>query len=561
MLWYMVIITYVVVTIEAFTNLNTHHNIKKGNHHRLRRGGFATAKISSITPSASSTARTTSTTLNAQGDPPSEEDLERFTSQGEASRKFRRSYFTHSDWLKARADDRFLNNFSTIMKSLILRQLTREIVLVGGIATVICFYNVIFVDGLDGFFGAHYTGLLKSFDAPLLKLPSEPFKWSSSSLSLLLVFRTNTAFRRWDEGRKAWGSIINSSRTAARLGTQWATPEPDGAHHEKMKLLADAVWSFPRSLQYHLLGALEDGASYAADVQKLHDKNFAADLLAVRHKPTRALKEITNVFTTINFPSVVYQVEAEKAVTTLCDALGACERIFTSPPPLFYSRHTARFLVVWIFLLPFCLYEPFGSTWNHLGMIPASILISYFMLGVEELATQMEEPFSILPMEKMTGGIRLSADEHVEWKKFTSETIDRTIESFSDTGPVDDKEQVEVNDYPNPNGSSGYLFAEPTGSTAATSEPDFDFLEPSYSFFGTRAIADDGNDYDDNVVETDSAVEAIDEYMTTETSAATMTATTTTTMPDTNPDNPLPVKELDDDSFEAFLMKQAKNSR
>ena len=35
----------------------------------------------------------------------------------------------------------------------------------------------------------------------------------------------------------------------------------------------------------------------------------------------------------------------------------------------------------------------------------------------------MEEPFSILPMEKMTGGIRLSADEHVEWKEFTDETL------------------------------------------------------------------------------------------------------------------------------------------
>jgi putative membrane protein len=32
------------------------------------------------------------------------------------------------------------------------------------------------------------------------------------------------------------------------------------------------------------------------------------------------------------------------------------------------------------------------------------------------LAVQMEEPFSILPMEKMTGGIRLTADEHVDWK-------------------------------------------------------------------------------------------------------------------------------------------------
>ena len=31
-------------------------------------------------------------------------------------------------------------------------------------------------------------------------------------LSLLLVFRTNTAYERWWEGRKLWGELVNSSR-------------------------------------------------------------------------------------------------------------------------------------------------------------------------------------------------------------------------------------------------------------------------------------------------------------------------------------------------------------
>jgi hypothetical protein len=45
------------------------------------------------------------------------------------------------------------------------------------------------------------------------------------------------------------------------------------------------------------------------------------------------------------------------------------------------------------------------------------------LLGIEEPVAQMEEPFSILPMDKMIGGICLSIDEHVEWKKFTVETF------------------------------------------------------------------------------------------------------------------------------------------
>jgi putative membrane protein len=363
---------------------------------------------------------------------PTDTDLKRFQSYGESSRKFRRSYFTHSDWLKSRADDRFLSSLTSIVKSGIVRQLGKEISFVAGSAFFICVWNVFSVGGYDDFQGIHQAvenGL------PTLQLPKEPFSLSSPSLALLLVFRTNTAFKRWDEGRKAWGAIINSCRTCLRTGTTWADKEAGGTK-ENLELLADAVWSFPRSLQFHMLGPLEDGADYARDLQNLKNKKFARSLLAVRHKPTRSLKEITSVLAATSFKSVVYQIETEKAVTVLCDSLGACERIFTSPPPVFYSRHTARFLVCWVFLLPFALYPAFADTWNHCGMIPASLVIAYFLLGIEELAAQMEEPFSILPMDKMTGGIRLSVDEHVNWKKFAQQAATHeqtaTYEQFAE---------------------------------------------------------------------------------------------------------------------------------
>lgn len=34
-------------------------------------------------------------------------------------------------------------------------------------------------------------------------------------LSMLLVFRTNTAYERWWEGRRVWGNIVNNSRNLA----------------------------------------------------------------------------------------------------------------------------------------------------------------------------------------------------------------------------------------------------------------------------------------------------------------------------------------------------------
>jgi hypothetical protein len=50
-------------------------------------------------------------------------------------------------------------------------------------------------------------------------------------------------------------------------------------------------------------------------------------------------------------------------------------------------------------LLPLALYNPFGNTWTHFGMIPATVVISVFLFGIEEPTTQMEEPFTILPMQ------------------------------------------------------------------------------------------------------------------------------------------------------------------
>merc|ERR1719384_108092 len=91
--------------------------------------------------------------------------------------------------------------------------------------------------------------------------------------------------------------------------------------------------------------------------------------------------------------------EIHRAVTIFEDNLGSSERLLTSPVPLFYSRHSARFLSFWLLFLPFALYEPLGNSWNHIDMIPVTTVLSVFLFGIEELATQLEEPFTILPMQ------------------------------------------------------------------------------------------------------------------------------------------------------------------
>ena len=107
--------------------------------------------------------------------------------------------------------------------------------------------------------------------------------------------------------------------------------------------------------------------------------------------------------------------EINKNLSIFEDTLGGSERLLSSPVPLFYSRHTARFLATWLLALPFGLYSQFGDSWNHSMMIPATAFISVCLFGIEELATQLEEPFTILPMQGFCDKIGANCDEIVSW--------------------------------------------------------------------------------------------------------------------------------------------------
>lgn len=183
---------------------------------------------------------------------------------------------------------------------------------------------------------------------------------------------------------------------------------------EAMKNLATATWEFPRALCRHLLSAEEDEQDFQNAMRERLSPEQAEAIIAVRHRPTKALFDLSTAVDALGLP-FVKRIEIDKSIVVLTDQAGACERIFSSPVPLVYTRHTARFLSLWLLLLPFALYSPFKDTWNHVGMIPTAAAVSFFFFGIEELAVQLEEPFSILPMHAMTNGINLSCQEYRQW--------------------------------------------------------------------------------------------------------------------------------------------------
>ena len=180
--------------------------------------------------------------------------------------------------------------------------------------------------------------------------------------------------------------------------TTTTTEQEQKQRQDDLNHVALCTWSFVRSMKRHLSPNEEDEDDF---VQEMYDKlvpEQAAKVIASKHRPNRALQDLS--YSIEELPMhYLRKHEIQRAITIFEDNLGSSERILTSPVPLFYSRHLSRFLVVWLLLLPFGLYDSFATSWNHITMIPATVIISTMLFGIEEIGTQLEEPFTVLPMQ------------------------------------------------------------------------------------------------------------------------------------------------------------------
>jgi len=352
---------------------------------------------------------------------------------GEGSRKYRRTVYTHKEWTRHRSPDRFARNIGSLLNSGIYKSIGKEVLATTAVATFVCCWNAL-AGGYVDFNGVAHDALIQTRFGAVVGLPLTPFTVLNSSLGLLLVFRTNTSYGRWDEARKFWGLNINHTRDLNRMATSWygdqsnmdstdfmgaststvVVPVDPARRAEDLRQVSLLTWAFVRSMKRHLSPPDEDEADFQSELGSRLSPAQANAIISATHRPNRALYDLSVAIE--NLPMhFVRKNEINKNLSIFEDTLGGSERLLSSPVPLFYSRHTARFLSAWLLLLPFALYEPFNDTWNHIGMIPATAFISICLFGIEELATQLEEPFTILPMQGFCDKIGANCDEIVSW--------------------------------------------------------------------------------------------------------------------------------------------------
>jgi ion channel-forming bestrophin family protein len=208
-------------------------------------------------------------------------------------------------------------------------------------------------------------------------------------LGLLLVFRTNTAYERFWEGRKAWGSIVNDIRNLSRL--IWVAISEDSPLDRQGKEQAlNLLVAFAVATKLHLRSQPVDDriASLVSPLQ-------FAKLQVSGNPPLEIAFWISDYLQAQQEHGRIslYQMNQLQNISNgMVDMLGACERILRTPIPLAYAIHLKQLLLIYCVLLPFQIVE--DLKWLT---APSMMLISFTLFGIEAIGVEIENPFGTDP--------------------------------------------------------------------------------------------------------------------------------------------------------------------
>jgi putative membrane protein len=254
-----------------------------------------------------------------------------------------------------------------------------------------------------GLYATAVTALVIRFDTLNVAVDKEFFSFLGIMLSLLLVFRTNTAYDRFYEGRRLWGQLVNNCRNLAVL-LHTRLPAEDYATRT---YLARLLSNFPIALDGHLRSGVR--------FEKLEavEPGFIEHLQTVRHVPSRLSAMLQEFYEELLREERIlptHLITIQRHHEALLDVAGACERIKSTPIPFSYSYFIKGFISVFILIMPFNLLD----TYQWLT-VPITMFGAYALLGVEMIGDEIEDPFgkdsNDLPLTQISNRIRANVHE------------------------------------------------------------------------------------------------------------------------------------------------------
>jgi putative membrane protein len=217
-------------------------------------------------------------------------------------------------------------------------------------------------------------------------------------LGLFLVFRTNSAYDRWWEGRRLWGGLVNSTRNLALKLSAYLSLE----NHEDRDWFAKMIPNFVFAMKEHLRKGVQ------MTEMEVPDDQFIASLKEAKHKPNRISRmlygKVNELYKTGRLTGD-HLINIDKELKDFIDLMGACERIRNTPIPYSYSMFIKKFIFIYLVTLPF----GFVSTFGYFTIATVA-LVAFILLSVELIGEEIEDPFgrdvNDLPTDELSGKIR-----------------------------------------------------------------------------------------------------------------------------------------------------------
>lgn len=222
-------------------------------------------------------------------------------------------------------------------------------------------------------------------------------------ISLLVVFRTNTAYDRWWEGRKLWGALVNNSRNLAiKLSAVLDSEDKEYRHFFKKY-----IPMYAESLRLHLqsestrlsLDMTEHPELHILEKDK-HVPNQVAKLMYLKTQQMFKEKIITEA----------HLITLNNELSAFTDICGGCERIKNTPIPYSYNSFIKRFIAIYVITLPIGYVFQLGYY-----VAPLVTFIAYVLGSLELIAEEIEDPFggdpNDLPLQKISNNIHKHVNE------------------------------------------------------------------------------------------------------------------------------------------------------
>ncbi|KAJ6675374.1 UPF0187 PROTEIN YNEE [Salix viminalis] len=310
----------------------------------------------------------------------------------ERGMKKKRSLYNHEKWVEHRSSFRHIRHLLSSLSSRVILSLVPPVIAFTSVAVVIASYNsAVEMHFLPVFF-------------PVLRASPLPYQLTAPALALLLVFRTEASYSRFEAGKRAWTKVISGTNDFARQVISGV----DGSSNSTLKSeLLRYIMAFPVALKCHVTY----GSDVGQDLQNLLEAGDLAIVLKSRHRPRCTIEFISQCLQLLNLDESKRSV-LESKISCFHEGIGECEQLMGIPIPLSYTRLTSRFLVLWHLTLPIILWDD-----CHWIVVPSTFISAASLFCIEEVGVLIEEPFPMLALDELCNAVQSNIWEAIATEK------------------------------------------------------------------------------------------------------------------------------------------------